>query len=340
MGNGVESEQVSDYRKAGQQRQTSIQPEPRLITVAETTPDSHAARRRAWVWFAAKGVVSIGLMAFMLSRISLDAAFESMTELSVSAMVGAVALVVVAHLVNARRLCTFLPGLGAWPAVRFTFIGTFYSTVLPSQLAGDAIKAVRLARAHDDAGRAVSAVVRDKIMGLAALITLSLAAVPMSGMAAELETTGVLVIALLLTAGLWFGLDRLPQGGIWARIAKVLPRAAAVGLSRRQLIENFLWGVVFQAMVVGIFAVVGVDLGLSISAGAWVVVIGVVSVILLLPVTVAGIGLREGSLVGLMGALGQDATATLAMSLVILILSLGAAGVGLLFDLTSRDRVS
>jgi preprotein translocase subunit SecG len=69
-----------------------------------------------------------------------------------------------------------------------------------------------------------------------------------------------------------------------------------------------------------------------------VVVIGLVSIILLLPVTVAGIGLREGSLVGLMGALGQDAAATLAMSLVILALSLFAAAIGLALDLTSRDR--
>jgi len=308
--------------------------------VIDIPADSTGTKRRAWVWFAIKGAVSLGLMIFMLNQISLGDAVAAMTQISFGALLLAWALVVVAHGVNALRLRTFLPGIGAWPALRFTFIGTFYSTVLPSQLAGDAIKAVRLARANNDAGQAVSAVVRDKIMGLAALIALSLAAVPFSGMPASAETTGVLGVALAATAGLWFALDRLPQNGMWARLAKILPRAADVGLTRRQLMTNFLWGVVFQALVVGIFIAVGVDLGLSISTGAWVVVIGVVSVILLLPVTVAGIGLREGSLVGLMGALGQDTTATLAMSLVILMLSLAAAGVGLVFDLTSRDRVT
>jgi uncharacterized membrane protein YbhN (UPF0104 family) len=293
---------------------------------------------KTWGWFGVKAAVSVGLMAFTLSRISLADALAAMGGLSLAALAAAAAIVILAHGVNALRLCAFLPELTFDPALRFTFIGTFYSTVLPSQLAGDAIKAVRLARVHDDAGRAVSAVVRDKIMGLAALIALSLAAVPLSEFPERAEVAAMLAVALLLTAALWLALDRLPRGGVWDRVAKYLPSAADAGLARRQLAINFLWGVVFQAMVVAIFAVVGEDLGLDVSAGAWVVVIGLVSIILLLPVTVAGIGLREGSLVGLMGALGQDAAATLAMSLVILALSLFAAAIGLALDLTSRDR--
>lgn len=299
-----------------------------------------AARRKAWAWFAAKIVVSAVLMAAMLTQVSFGAAIDAAKNLSIFSLILATAIVIVAHVVNARRLCVFLPGLSLLRSLRFTFIGTFYSTMLPSQLAGDAIKAVRLARAHDAAGRAVSAVVRDKIMGLAALVALSLAAVPLSNLPARGGAVAVLIVSLAVVAGLWFALDRLPQSGRWTTLAKYLPRAADAGLTRRQLAENFLWGLVFQALVVGIFAVVGIDLGLTISAGEWVVVIGVVSIILLAPVTIAGVGLREGSLVGLMGALGQDEATTLAMSLVILLLSLFAAGIGFVIDAVSRDRPS
>ena len=296
-------------------------------------------RRKAWAWFAVKVVVSVGLLALLLAQVSLGDAFDALNGLSWSSFAAAVAIVIVAHAVNARRLCVFLPGISFGPALRFTVIGTCYSTVLPSQLVGDAIKAVRLARAHDNAGRAIAAVVRDKIMGLIALIVLSLAAVPLSMMPGQGKIAAALLAALAATAFLWWALDRLPQGGRWALVAKYLPRAADTGLSARQLAENFVWGLVLQALVVAIFAVVGIDLGLDIAAGAWIVIVGVVSLILFLPVTVAGVGLREGSLIGFMGALGQDPAATLALSLVILVLSLMAAAIGFVLDVTSRDRV-
>lgn len=294
-------------------------------------------KARAWGWFALKGAISLGLLALLLSSLSLEAAFAALRRLSWPGLTLALALVIVAHAVNAWRLTVFLPGLGFPAALRFTFIGTFYSTVLPSQLAGDAIKAVRMARVNAEPGRAVSAVVRDKLMGLAALISLSLAAVPVSELPGRAGISVVLALALIATGVVWYGLDHIPTTGFWARIAKYMPHASAAGLTRRQLAVNFAGGVLFQALVVAIFAVVGVELGIAIAPAAWVAVVGFVSVVLLLPVTVAGIGLRDASLIGFLEALGQTSEEALALSFVILLLSLFSAAIGLVCDLASRD---
>ncbi|MDX2223074.1 MAG: lysylphosphatidylglycerol synthase domain-containing protein [Rhodospirillaceae bacterium] len=308
-----------------------------MARVPESPAPSGPAR--AWVWFALKAVIGGGLLAFMLSRVSLGDSLAALSGVSAAAWVLALVLAVIAHAVNAAKLCGFIPGFAFWPSLRFTFIGTLYGTVLPSPLAGDAVKAVRMARAGDDPGPIVAAVIRDKVMGLAALIALSLAAVPVAGLPGRGETAALFIAGLAAAALLWLVLDRAPRHGLLAPLMRHLPPAAAAGLGRGQLARNFVWGLVFQALVVAIFAILGHDVGITISVADWTVVVGLVSVILLLPVTVAGLGLREGSLVGLLGALGQSGEAALALSFAVLILSLATAGVGLIFDLAGRDRI-
>ena len=56
-------------------------------------------------------------------------------------------------------------------------------------------------------------------------------------------------------------------------------------------------------------------LGLNLSYAVWAVVTGVVSVLVLLPITVAGLGLREATIVGLLGTMGVPAEKGLAISL-------------------------
>ena len=79
-------------------------------------------------------------------------------------------------------------------------------------------------------------------------------------------------------------------------------------------------------------------MGIQLTIAAWAVVVGLVSVVLLLPVTIAGVGLRDSSLVGLIALLGQSQSAALAMSLVLLILNLLGAKVGFLVDFSDSDQ--
>ena len=79
-------------------------------------------------------------------------------------------------------------------------------------------------------------------------------------------------------------------------------------------------------------------MGIQLTIAAWAVVVGLVSVVLLLPVTIAGVGLRDSSLVGLIALLGQSQSAALAMSLVLLILNLLGAIIGFLVDFAGSDQ--
>ena len=67
-------------------------------------------------------------------------------------------------------------------------------------------------------------------------------------------------------------------------------------------------------------------------------VVGFVSLALLLPITVAGVGLRDASLVTILSALAQPASTALALSFALLALTLLGAVLGLIAEFAGRDR--
>ena len=294
---------------------------------------------------ALKLAVSAGLLALVLSRVPLAEIRAAASQLTPQAATLAIAAYFAAHLVNAAKLRVLLPSLSLWQAWRFTMIGVLFGTALPGQLAGDAVKAFRLARAATAVGEvtaAVSAVAIDKIIGMFALLLLTALGVGLNA-----ATFGHTVVAaagavtIIVPVGLLVAFTGpLPQWMGKIGLAKWGQEFAAwrtVTLTPAVLLRSLGLGFIFQALSIAAFAVLGQALGNNLPISVWVVVVGLISVILLLPVTVAGLGLRDGSLLAVMAMLGQSEGSALALSFGLLALNLSGAAVGLVVDLTGRD---
>jgi hypothetical protein len=243
--------------------------------------------------------------------------------------------------VNAIRLHVLLPGLSLWQAWRFTMIAVLFGTALPGQLAGDAVKAFRLARAASDVGEvthALAAVAVDKIISMFALLILTALGVGLNpgtfGRPLELAA-GLVTILMPLALLIGFTAPLPPWLG---RVGAAFASWREVALSPRILLLALVLGFGFQSLSIASVALLGHALGITLTISVWCVVVGLVSVVLLLPVTIAGLGLREGSLIAVLGLLGQKQGAALALSLGLFALTLLGAGVGLVVDLMGRDR--
>jgi uncharacterized membrane protein YbhN (UPF0104 family) len=251
-------------------------------------------------------------------------------------------LYLLAHTVNAAKLQLFLPGLSFWQAWRFTMIGVFYGTVLPGQLAGDAVKAVRLARAQGsgDEGAAIAAVTVDKIVGLFALFLVVALAIALDahtfGPTAVLAVTLATVVAIAALAAVIL----LPVPAWFGRFGASIAAWRTVSMRPTTLSATLALGIIFQALCVAICMVLGENLNIDFSIGAWTVVMGFSSIVLLIPISIAGIGVRDASLIGAIGTLGGSEVGAFAMSLVLLAVNLTGAMVGLVVDLAGRDRAS
>lgn len=291
--------------------------------------------------FLLKALIGGGLLAFVIWRIPLGDSLAVATTLDPGIFAGTVLLYFAAHLVTAAKLQLFLPGLSFWQACRFTMIGVLYGFALPGQIAGDAVKAVRLARAGGgDATAAVAAVTMDKIVGLFALLLLMTLAIGFDagafGQSIVLPVALGTVVIIAAFAGALF----LPIPAWLGRFSAPLETWRTASMTRGRLSWALILGILFQVLCVMIHIVPGAHLNIDLSVAAWTIVVGFSAVILIAPITVAGIGVREATLVGAISYLGGSDVGAFALSLVIFVVTLIGAAVGLVFDLADRDKVS
>jgi hypothetical protein len=101
----------------------------------------------------------------------------------------------------------------------------------------------------------------------------------------------------------------------------------------RLLLNSVLLGSFFQLMCVAIVAVLANGLGLSVSWVDWCWIFSVVSLAVFLPLTIAGIGIREGAFVGTLSLLDIPLEKGLALSFSLFGLNLLTALVGGLIEL-------
>ena len=97
-------------------------------------------------------------------------------------------------------------------------------------------------------------------------------------------------------------------------------------------------GLCFQFISALIIKELGLVVGIELSLLCWFTITGILSFILLVPISWAGIGLREGTLISLLGLLGVPATDAFILSILLLCLTLFGALVGCLISILSYEH--
>lgn len=295
--------------------------------------------KNRFVIVAFKLVVSAVLLAVVLRGLDVSAVGESLARLSSQTIFVAAALYLLAHSLNAVKLLMLMKGRSLKDLIRYTFVGLFYGTVLPGQVLGDAMKAYRLIRTGDDGAAVVAAVVVDKITGLAALALIT-------GIGLFIDPRGFPDVFTALFFALMAGLILvllLPL--VVPKLPDLLDNAIGRFLRAWQtstqhwlpLLASLLIGIAFQILAVIVIAYIGAGMGIELSFAHWIAVVGLVSLILLLPITFAGVGLREGGLVILLGFVGIAPADAVALSFALLGYTIFGALVGAAADLKGRS---
>jgi len=307
-------------------------------------------RRWAFLGYPLKLLVSAGILLFLLSRIDVAEVLHEFASMQPSEAVAAMALLCATHVVNALKLGVLLPERRVGSLLAYTLIAQAYALLLPGQIAGEAVKAYRLSQGNRaEAGGVVSAVLFDKLIGGLAILLLVL-----GGLLAEPSRFGgagpvwVTTASLgLLLAGIaalaWTPAQTLllwvfRSGGGWrGRIGRHLTHFLgmwrAQAMRPRRLGLCLLYGVLSQILTISGCVLFGLGLGIDLGYATWCVIIGMLTVVLLAPLTVGGIGLREISLVGMLGHFGVPADRALALAMAIFAFQILVAAFGIAVDL-------
>lgn len=222
---------------------------------------------------------------------------------------------------------------------RACWVGLFFNTFLPGAVGGDLARVVLLGREGPGYSAAAGSVLAERLLGLAALAAMLPAAAPFlpREFAGLPVVRTLLALAAALVAGAGLGLWvlgrglarlRLPDRGALGAAAGWLRGMAGFGGSPGALAAGLALSAVFQALGVG--AAVCLFAGVGAEAPAPVLLFALPAAFLAaaVPLSINGLGIREGVLVYLLALAGLAPGATLSASVLWLALTsaLGLAG--------------
>lgn len=212
-----------------------------------------------------------------------------------------------------------------WPSY---YLGVFFNNLLPSIFGGDLARTARLYAAGLGGSALVSSAFVDRMLGLAAVV--SMGAVALMFAPADFENhlaLGVFGLTMLVLSPLlviavfpqWTRLLDAGFGSRWPRLHAVLacfPRyRSAPGL----ILKAFGLSVLNQLLVVVVLLMLAPGFGVHLPVFQFMVVLMLVFLVSSLPVSLGGLGAREGAMMSLLLPLGVDASSVLALSVAYLL---------------------
>jgi glycosyltransferase 2 family protein len=212
----------------------------------------------------------------------------------------------------------------------------FFNNFLPSAIGGDVYRVYRTCPAGVDKGPAVSAVLVERLVGLALLLingfigalfllehALARAFVTISVIAAAI---GVLALPLVI---------RLQRTGVLSRrFPKIAGLEAMVGRilkARREWAWLMLASVVFQGLAAWVVYLCFAAVGSSIDVPTALLVTAAAGLASVLPISISGLGVVEGSIAGTALALGGNFEAAVLAALLLRFLALAVSGLSGMF---------
>lgn len=217
--------------------------------------------------------------------------------------------------------------------LKFLWVGIFFNQALPSSIGGDAMRAYYLQKSYGNIKKTTIGVLLDRLYGLIGLFLLVIIVSPflyLKFKSLELNLEILLFFAgLILCVLLSLSFDILPIKLTKWRIIRGLNAISSEG---RKILLNRDTGILvlfFSILIhsISILAVILLShaLGLKISLIGIIVVIPLVTIFTLIPISIAGWGVREGVMIVALGYLGVRPEQALALSIIYGVLILCSA---------------
>ncbi len=277
-----------------------------------------------------KVLVSGLLIWFVLSKVDLDAAIARLLDVAPAMLALAGVAWIAQMLICAVRWRAVMSSIDAalpYPKVlRLWFIGSFFNQVLPSAVGGDAVRIYMGYRAGLSLSQAINGVMLERVAIVVALVLMVTATQPaflprVQGPAAEwmLPTVLVLLVAALAGVVLLMTLDRLPSSLHRWRLVRGMVAlggdARRVFLTPRALVRSLGWSLIGHANLTLATFLLARGLDLEVTWLDCMAIVPPVLLIMTLPISIAGWGVREGAMVAGFGFIGVPAEGALVLSL-------------------------
>jgi uncharacterized protein (TIRG00374 family) len=201
------------------------------------------------------------------------------------------------------------------------FKGTFFNQVLPSSIGGDAVRIIDLTQKGYDKKDAFYGVFVDRVVGLVGLLVLNLFATIIFFGAFDFHFS---ILIILITVGGISGffalfylnkikfLEHYKFLNLFHRLANRLNKLYT---SKVLLLQHIFISVIVHTLTILAIYSLALSIDFHIDFKIFLIALPPVFLLTIVPISLAGWGIREGAMVGIFMLVGADQTKVLAMSI-------------------------
>lgn len=271
-----------------------------------------------------RAAVSVGMLLFIVRKMDLPQIQTVLSHTDVSLLCLALVMQTASTTLAAYRWHMVMANLNMrlpWAFYcRSYFKGMFFNQALPTSIGGDAIKMIDLVKQRFRKRDAFYGVAVDRLLGLGGLLLLCLISCFVGSTA--LPDWVFQTIVLLNVGGLlgFFALMYCYALPFFKRMPALRLRLQDLSLRLKNTFRAQRWMILLTSLLIPAcallgFAFTGLALGLNLPLSSYFILVPPAIVFTVLPISIAGWGVREGALVTLFASIGADSTLVLMMSL-------------------------
>lgn len=280
-----------------------------------------------------KVCISGGILFFLFRNIDLKLFWETASSANPLALIAVAVIIFGTQVVSTFRWQAILRKdiFVPYPKLLGIYlVGMFFNNFLPTMVGGDVIKGYYLYKSTRRGDLSLASIFLDRYSGFTALMSITtisvVAAWPM------LTDTGLAPVFVLLIGAfvgasliIWVGPLHNWAMAIFAKIHfyginKKIDTTYRVLMSYKShrgiLLTIFLCSLFVQTSVIIGFFILGRGIGIDLGLGYYFLFVPLATVVSMVPISLAGLGLREGALVYLFTLVGSTGEQALTLSLI------------------------
>jgi|GEM_PF-58587 len=307
-------------------------------TAAEEAPpaaNKPAKTGRKRLFTLLKIAISVTLIYFLLRDTSVSEVLAAMQGANIPLLLLAFSLHLVGFTISAYRWRGLMRAQDMDASIPYLIqsyvVSMFFNNFLPSTIGGDAIRAYDSWRLGQKRTDSVAVVFVDRFLGLLVLMLFALIAVLFPSAITD-SAPGLYLWVFVGTAGIilisWMMfvpsqllpsiLNKLPMPGkMREKLQAILRAFLAFQGKTGVLIRALMWSVLLQANVVLHYYLISEALGLGIPPISFFLIVPLATFVMMLPISINGIGVRESTFVFFFGAFAVSSAAAIAFSWIV-----------------------
>lgn len=280
--------------------------------------------KRKWALRASGSVLALGVIFYFLPK---EAIVDGFRRIPLPLFLFVLAAFFVAHVAAATKWWLLMDrAIGFVTALRAHFAGLAANLCLPGAAGGDAVRAAVAHISLRDGPKVAAGAIGDRMIDLVALGILALTGLILLGGKGgnpmlTVTVTGIVFAAFAfalyafppVARALWLRHPGLPARGLVLRLCDAFGSLARQPL---RLLAALAMSTLIQTGLIWLSVLLARQVGVDLPIAVWLFAWPLAKIIATLPLSLGGLGVREGTLAALMAPFGADAAQVVASGLV------------------------